>query len=177
MPAPRIPKLGILLFVVLVALDQASKIAVTRYLNLYEAIPLIGDYLRIAYVRNPGGAFSTNFGGSVFYIVVASIAASMVLAYIIFSRERNTVMQFSLFSILAGAVGNLIDRIHLGEVIDWIDVGIRNSRWPTFNVADSAIVVGLIFLIFAGSKNERKNKETESPDGDSTDPAGPLVGE
>ncbi len=172
----RIPILGFPLLIILVALDQISKYLIMQNLRLYEGIPVLGNFLRIAYVRNPGGAFSTNFGGATFYIVVASIAAGLVIFYIIFSKERNYAMQLSLFAILSGAVGNLIDRVRFGEVIDWINVGIGSTRWPTFNIADSAIVVGLVILIIAGSKSERENRENKSPQGGRTDQIGRVSG-
>lgn len=175
--ARRFPVFGIPLLIILVGLDQLSKYLVMQNLRLYEAVPVLGHFVRIAYVRNPGGAFSTKFGGATFYIVVASIAAVMVIGYIIFSKERNRAMQLSLFAILSGAIGNLIDRIRFGEVIDWIDVGIGATRWPTFNIADSAIVVGLIILIFAGSKSEREDKEDKSSGSDRADQAGRLSGD
>ncbi len=173
---PRFPILGIPLAIFLIALDQISKILVMQNFRLYEGIPVIGQFLRISYVRNPGGAFSTKFGGANFYLVVGSIAATLVVLYIVFSKERNRAMQLSLFSILSGAVGNLIDRFRFGEVIDWIDMGFGSKRWPTFNIADSAIVVGLIILIFAGSKSERESRKAKSAAGDNPHEAGYLSG-
>ncbi|HDR91181.1 MAG TPA: signal peptidase II [candidate division Zixibacteria bacterium] len=173
---PRFPIFGIPLLIILVALDQLSKHIVMQNLRLYEGIPVLGHYFRISYVLNPGGAFSTSFGGASFYIIVGSIATAMVILYIVFSRERNRAMQLSLFAILSGAVGNLIDRIRFGQVVDWIDVGIGSTRWPTFNIADSAIVVGLIILIFAGSKSERENRKDKGSEGDEADEAGHISG-
>lgn len=173
---PRFPILGFPLAILLIALDQISKVLVMQNFRLYEGIPVIGQFLRISYVRNPGGAFSTKFGGANFYLVVGSIAAVLVILYIIFSKERNRAMQLSLFAILSGAVGNLIDRFRIGEVIDWIDIGIGSKRWPTFNIADSAIVVGLIILIFAGSKSERESRTVKGAAGDNPNEAGHLSG-
>ncbi|MGC9314633.1 MAG: signal peptidase II [bacterium] len=173
---PRFPILGVPLLIILVALDQISKYIVMQNLRLYEGIPVFGHYFRISYVLNPGGAFSTSFGGAKFYIIVGSIATAMVILYIIFSKERNRAMQLSLFAILSGAIGNLIDRIRFGQVVDWIDVGIGSTRWPTFNIADSAIVIGLIILIFAGSKSERENRKNTGSADDRAGQTGHLSG-
>ncbi len=172
----RFPKYGVILFAILLVVDQLSKLWVQQVLRFHGQIRVIGGLLQITYILNPGGAFSTRFGGNNFYIIVASIATAVVLVYIFLSRNRRLALQISLFSILAGAVGNLVDRIRIGKVIDWIDIGIGNTRWPTFNIADASIVVGLVILIFVGS-NVQESEEDKDSDGDSPDEAGQLLGE
>ena len=173
---PRFPVIGLIIFAFIVVIDQISKIWVQSAVSLYQGIPVLGNIFRITYVQNPGGAFSTQFGGSGFYIVVASAAALVVVVYIFLSRERGISLQLSLFAILAGAIGNLIDRVRLGEVIDWIDIGIGSTRWPTFNIADAAIVIGLVVLIFAGSSDARENSQNKGAGGDIPNEAGQLSG-
>jgi len=162
---------GILLTVILVAADQISKIAIIKNVRFHQGIEVLGNFLRITHVRNPGGAFSTKFGSSTFYIIVAGVASLFVIAYLIKSMDGRRSLRIALFMILAGAFGNMIDRIRFAEVIDWIDIGIGATRWPTFNIADSAIVIGLIILIFAGSMDERKKVKDNGSAGDSPDVA------
>ncbi len=174
MSAGRFPGFGLPLFAILVALDQISKVWIARAVGYHEGIPIIGQFFIITYVRNPGGAFSTRLGGSLFYIIIAAVAAVMVVLYLLFSKNRSVSLQLSLFAILSGAIGNLIDRVRIGEVIDWIDIGIGELRWPTFNIADSAIVIGLLILIFTSSGDERKNRNNKCSGKNSPDEAGCL---
>jgi len=168
---------GIALFAVLVVLDQATKIWVERTIPLYQGFSVIGDFFRITFVRNPGGAFSTKFGGNTFYIIVASLASLFVVAYLIKAGNSNVAIRYSLFTILSGAVGNLIDRFRVGEVIDWLDFGFGGTRWPTFNIADAAIVVGLVILIIAGVEDDGKKIDDRSPEGADPDETGQVSGD
>ncbi|MCD6501334.1 signal peptidase II [bacterium] len=164
---------GALLFALLLALDQASKALILKGIRPYRGVEVLGNLLRITNVRNSGGAFSTRFGGNGFYLVVAGLASLFVIVYIVRSADTRVALRIALFAILAGAFGNLIDRIRFGEVIDWIDVGIGNTRWPTFNIADSAIVIGLIILVFTDS-NERKKGKNNGAAGHPADEAGSI---
>jgi signal peptidase II len=120
-------------------------------MRLHESIPVIQGFFNITYVRNPGAAFgfladASPLFRSIFFVAVTVLAIILVVHYIWKSRAEEPFLTFALALILAGAVGNLIDRVRLGEVIDFLDVYIGSYHWPAFNVADSAISVGAVIL-------------------------------
>jgi signal peptidase II len=145
----RIPYL-VLSFAIIVA-DAWTKWLVSTRIDLHESIPLIPDLLQLVHVRNTGAAFGIganadsrlvplllNLGAiGVFFVVVA---------YAFRSAITDRVLQTGLHLILGGAIGNLIDRFRLGYVVDFVDVYVKSHHWPAFNVADSAICVGIALL-------------------------------
>jgi signal peptidase II len=137
------------LFVLLLALDQASKAVIERFFFLHESREVIPGFFNLSYVQNRGaafGMFGTLPGAATIFVVVAFIAIVIILFYIrrISAREVWTPVSFAL--ILTGAVGNLIDRFRLGSVVDFLDFYYRGWHWPAFNVADSCISIGVILL-------------------------------
>ncbi|MFH1624343.1 MAG: signal peptidase II [Pseudomonadota bacterium] len=140
--------IGIVLGVLL--LDQSSKLYIDTVLPLHHSIPIIEDFIHITYVRNTGaafGLFASHVGGLRFFFITISIVAILVMLFLLRNLKDDQVLLVSSLSlIIAGAMGNLIDRIRLGEVIDFIDLHWYSYHWPAFNVADSAITVGGGFL-------------------------------
>jgi len=144
--------LGIVTFFV-VTLDQITKAVIERTLSLHDTITVIPGILSIWYVRNPGAAFGvmSNLPDSVrfFFLVGVSSIAMILIVYLFIQGERGrTRYLLSLAFIFSGAIGNLIDRVLMGEVRDFIDLYIGIHHWPTFNLADSAITIGLVFLAY-----------------------------
>jgi signal peptidase II len=132
-----------LVALIVVALDQVSKFFIRANMNLGQSIPEEG-FFRITYGTNTGGVFGL-FANQAFLITLTAIVG--VAAILVYSRYplfNRVLVRIALGLLLGGAVGNLIDRIRLGEVVDFIDVG----AWPVFNVADSAVVVGVILIIY-----------------------------
>jgi signal peptidase II len=132
-------------------LDQATKLYVDARFELYESIPVI----------NQGAAFGILSNSALrvpFFIAVASLALLVILWYLRSLRNDQTLAAFALALIFSGALGNLIDRVRLGEVIDFLDVFWRHHHWPAFNVADSAICVGVALLIWEMWREERRLK-------------------
>ena len=132
--------------------DQLSKLHIIQTMRLHESIPIIPNLFSFTYIRNPGAAFGLLAGSSnafrMVFFGLTSIFALVLLGTILYRMpERDWMGRLSVSAILGGAVGNLIDRLRFGEVIDFLDVYIDNYHWPAFNVADSAITVGVIFLI------------------------------
>ena len=130
-----------------ILLDQISKLAVKNSLQIHESIPIINGFFNLVHVRNKGMAFGfmnrpdINYG--VYFLIAASIAAIIFLTIWFFKlKQRENLTIFALSLILGGAVGNLIDRVRFGEVIDFADFHVGQYHWPAFNVADSAITVG-----------------------------------
>lgn len=161
-------KKNLLIFIlgsaVIVALDQITKSAITARFTLHEVFPVIPGLFNLVYVMNPGAAFgfladaSTTFR-YVFFTGVTVVAAVLIVYYLVKSNPRNLLLAGSLTLIFGGAVGNLIDRIRFGSVVDFLDVYIGSAHWPAFNIADSAITVGAILMIWEMILN-RKEKQT-----------------
>lgn len=146
----------------IILLDQISKFAIAGAIHIHGTIPVISGFFNLVHIRNRGMAFGLmNRPGSNFslYLLVGATIGAIVLLLIWFSRlkdeDRSIIPGFSL--ILGGAVGNLIDRLRLHEVIDFLDLYIGQYHWPAFNVADSAITIGTFWvaanLIFGSQKN------------------------
>jgi signal peptidase II len=148
-----------------VLLDIITKAYIDSNMSLHESVVVIGGFLNITYVRNPGAAFSflaTASPGfrSVFFLTVTILAIVLVLYYIAKSKTEEPLMIFALSLILSGALGNFIDRVRIGEVIDFIDVHLGAYHWPAFNVADSAITVGAFIMLFALFKRPKENDQS-----------------
>lgn len=146
-----------------IVLDQASKAYIMRTMRLHESIPIIPGFFSLTYIRNPGAAFgilaSSSTGFRLVFFVFTSLLALVLLGTIFWRlREDDWVGQLSIAGILGGAVGNLLDRLRFGEVVDFLDCYIEEYHWPAFNVADAAISVGVFFLIlhFALEKKDPK---------------------
>jgi len=157
---PRFRLLAIVSIVVLV-LDQATKLYVDRNFRLHESVTVVPDFFHFTYVRNKGAAFGIFADSAVripFFITISILAAVGILWYLRRLQGGQTLQVFSLSLIFAGAVGNLIDRVRLGEVIDFIDVHWYQYHWPAFNIADSAITVGVILLLFDMWREEQARK-------------------
>jgi signal peptidase II len=136
-------------------LDQATKLAVVDRLIAYvDVIPLTG-FFNLVHVHNTGAAFSL-FADQPgwqrgFFIGVALIASGVIL-YLMRKTQGRRTFSIALALILGGAIGNVIDRILYGHVIDFLDVYVGTWHWPAFNVADSAISVGAVMLIWDGMR-------------------------
>jgi signal peptidase II len=140
--------------VAVVLLDQLTKAWIVSTMNLYESFAVIGGFFNITHVRNPGAAFGFLAGASplfryIFFLAVTVAAILLIIHYFRTSRIEDPFQVSALALILAGAVGNLIDRIRFGEVVDFLDVYVGSHHWPAFNVADSAISVGAAILVLA----------------------------
>ena len=161
-------KKNLLIFIlgaaVIIALDQITKSTVIARFSLHETLTVIPGLFNLVYVMNPGAAFGFLADASptfryVFFIGVTIAAAGLIVYYLVKSNPRNLILAGSLTLIFGGAVGNLIDRIRFGAVVDFLDVYIGASHWPAFNVADSAITVGAILMIWEMLRN-RKSRPT-----------------
>jgi signal peptidase II len=132
--------IGVAGFVVL--LDQGTKALVTGALREQPALSLLGGLVYLVYARNSGAAFSLVPSGGTLFAVAAAVACAAILALYPRVRARAWDVRIALGLILGGAAGNLLDRVRLGYVVDFIDL----RWWPVFNVADSAIVIGALLL-------------------------------
>lgn len=142
------------IIVVVTALDQLSKIWAVDTLSGRPSLSILGDFLRFSLVYNVGGALGTNIGSPLRYLIVALVIVP-VLGYFVYHNRAIKSLSWPLAFICAGALGNIIDRIRLGRVVDFIDIDFFDitlgsfhlDRWWTFNIADAAISCGLAFLL------------------------------
>lgn len=159
-PVSRFKLLGLVTLVILI-LDQATKLYVDKHFLLYESVTVLENFFNITYVRNQGAAFGILADSAFrlpFFITVATLAALGILWYLKTLRDDQKLLHFALSLVFSGALGNLIDRIRLGAVIDFIDVHWYQHHWPTFNIADSAICVGVALLLVDMWREERQKK-------------------
>lgn len=131
-----------------IILDQATKTAVAGNIGICERVPVLNPILRLTHIRNSGAVFGIMRGAGSYFTIFSIIAAAILVVVLYFTRHASRLVKVSLGLVLGGAVGNLIDRLRYGSVVDFIDVGATETvRWPCFNVADAAITVGVILLV------------------------------
>ncbi len=155
-------RLLLIVSLVVLAFDQATKLYIDNRFTLYESVTVIENFFHITYVRNKGAAFgilADNAFRVPFFITVASIAAIGIFWYLHKLGDGQKLHVLALSLVFSGAVGNLIDRIRLGEVIDFLDVHWYQHHWPAFNVADSAICVGVGLLLLDMWRQEAAKKK------------------
>lgn len=145
-----------------VGVDQLTKWLATSQLSLGQPVPVLGDIVRLTLVHNTGAAFGLFPGSRGPFIVVSILAIAVVLYLFLREAYRSLHHRILLGCILGGAVGNLIDRVRLGWVVDFIDVGAGSVRWPVFNVADSAVTLGVILLAWSLSRSGHPAPDPES---------------
>ena len=135
--------------VLLVFADQISKILIRINMSLYESIPVITNFFNLTYVTNDGMAFGINFPFGIYIFSTISLIFTVFLFWYLWTiKEEGIVIRTGVALIIAGAVGNLIDRIFLGSVVDFLDFMIGNYHWYVFNFADSYVTVGMGFILY-----------------------------
>jgi signal peptidase II len=135
--------------VLLVFTDQISKILIRINMTLYESIPVITNFFNITHVTNDGMAFGINFPFGIYIFTTISLIFTIFLFWYLWTiKDSGIVIRTGVALIIAGAVGNLIDRIFLGEVVDFLDFMIGNYHWYVFNLADSYVTVGMGFILY-----------------------------
>jgi signal peptidase II len=153
----RLPYL--LLVASILGVDRWTKALVQNRFDLNESIPVVDGLFNITYVRNTGVAFGilssvSSPAKSLLLSIFTACAAVVVITYSVRSPVRNRLLQVALALILGGALGNLYDRLSYGYVVDFLEFYIRSYHWPSFNVADSAISVGVALLATEIIRNE-----------------------
>ena len=134
---------------IMVFADQISKTVVRNTMSLYESIPVIPEFFHLTYVSNDGMAFGINFPLGIYVFSAISIFFTGFLFWYLWSiKDDEILIRTGVALILAGAIGNLIDRILLGEVVDFLDFMIGDFHWYVFNLADSCVTVGLGFVLY-----------------------------
>lgn len=138
---------------VILILDQLTKLIVDRTIPLHHSIPVIDNVFSLTYIRNTGAAFGILAGSAArfrlpFLVLFSVLAIGFIIMMVRRLPDRETGLITALAFILGGAIGNLIDRIAYGEVIDFLDFYWSRYHWPAFNLADSFITIGVLITVF-----------------------------
>ncbi len=159
--------LSLSILLVVIGLDQFTKILTVNNFALYESLEIIPGFFNLTYLTNKGAAFGFLAGVDAswrhyFFLVLASLALVLLLVAWFRLRKEHRFYGPALALIAGGAIGNVIDRVRLGAVVDFLDFYVAGHHWPAFNVADSAIFIGVAFFLLANFQEERqKNGKDE----------------
>jgi signal peptidase II len=156
--------LPLALIALILALDVITKHFIVSGFSFGERADFLGGFLRISLVYNEGGVFGILQGHKNLFLVVSIVVLLLMVLYYLFEKNKSILFSLSMACIMSGAVGNIIDRLVPGRpgVVDFISVGVDGVyRWPSFNVADSSIVVGALLLIIVFYREERKRAKAE----------------
>ena len=164
----RIWKFSLVMAAIIIS-DQLTKGMVQQSFNLGESIPIIDGFFNFTYVRNTGAAFGMGAGAPeiirrIVFLALPVVACIWLVVLIWKQRKENWVLGWAYSLILAGAIGNLIDRFSLGYVVDFLDFYYKKSHFPAFNIADSAITIagGLLIFDFIRSIKAEKNEKAST---------------
>ena len=155
------------LAVLVVVTDQITKRLAEDRLRGERSVPVVDDILRLTYVQNRGAAFGLLQDQTTFFVLVGILVIGVIAASYRYLPRSGFRLHLALGLQLGGAIGNLIDRIRQGYVVDFVDFGYRSNWWPVFNVADSAIVIGVALLAlnaFAPSAEEQSARTGDASD-------------
>lgn len=151
----------LLIVTLVVGVDQLTKGLIVQSLKLHEALPVLPNFFDLVYVRNKGAAFgilaNTEYRVP-FFIITTSLAVVFLVWFYRQYRADQVLGRCAVSLVLGGAIGNLIDRVRFGEVVDFLDVHWYQYHWPAFNVADSAICVGVGMLLLAQWRDGIRHK-------------------
>lgn len=149
----------IIISIILLCIDQISKLLVVNLLTKTDSITIIKNFFYLTYINNDGAAFSILVGKRIFLILIAVLVIVMLIRYIKKNNIQNKLELVSISLIIGGSLGNLMDRVIRGYVIDFLDFKIFNYNFPIFNLADTFIVIGVFLLLL---KEIRKENNIDS---------------
>ena len=152
-------RLAAVILGVVVFLDQLTKVMVQQTFRLYQQVDVVGDYVRLTYIHNPGAAFGIHLGeySRIIFLILSLVALAALAGMYWVTPVRDRVRLAAISLICGGAIGNLIDRVRSEQgVVDFLDIGIGDLRWPVFNVADIAVTTGAIFLALSLWQEEQR---------------------
>lgn len=149
----------IIISIILLCIDQISKLLVVNLLTKTDSMTIIKNFFYLTYINNDGAAFSILVGKRIFLILIAVLVIVMLIRYIKKNNIQNKLELVSISLIIGGSLGNLMDRVIRGYVIDFLDFKIFNYNFPIFNLADTFIVIGVILLLL---KEIRKENNLDS---------------
>lgn len=132
----------------IIAFDQWSKWLIKSSFRLYQSQPVIEDFFHLTYVTNEGMAFGLTLpGGKHVLLILTILLTGFIAGYLWNERNGHSFMKYGLALILSGAIGNLIDRVIYGKVVDFVDIMIGDFHWYIFNVADTSVTLGMCLFV------------------------------
>ena len=144
---------------IMVLADQISKTVIRSTMTLYESITVIPGFFHLTYITNDGMAFGINFPFGIYIFSAISIILTIILFYYLWTiRYESILIRSGVAMILAGAMGSLIDRLFLGEVVDFLDFMIGDLHWYVFNFADSYVTIGMGIILYDSIILEKKRQ-------------------
>ncbi len=146
----------------ILALDQATKWLVAGSMVESESIPVLGDFFRLTFIHNRGAAFGIDVGSPLLHLLFSLVALGALGWMFHTAPPEARLLRCSLSMVLGGALGNIVDRVRIGKVIDFFDFGLGDLRWPVFNVADTFVTIGIFLLILTYSR--QPGPQTSAPD-------------
>lgn len=150
--------------VILIIIDQVTKWFIIKNMELGESIPVIEGFFHITSHRNSGAAWGILQGQMIFFYIITVIVIIGIIYMMQKYVQTNKVLGIGLGFVLGGAIGNFIDRLRMQEVVDFLDFTIINYSFPIFNIADSALTVGVIIILvamFIEERNEKRKRKDE----------------
>ena len=150
--------LSLIVAIVTLIIDQITKKVITATMNIGDSYEVIPHFLNITSHRNNGAAWGILSGKMGFFYIITLIILAVLIIFYIKETKYNAFMQVAISLLFAGALGNFIDRVFNGEVVDFIDTNIFGYDFPIFNVADSSLTIGVIFVIIALIKDATKKE-------------------
>ena len=147
-----------------VLLDQWTKLLVVHRMVLYQSHEIVPGWFSLTYIQNRGAVFGflasqNHWWRLPLFLVLAAVAVVLLALYYARSRPEQTLLRNALALVLGGAIGNVIDRLRLGYVVDFLDCYWHGHHWPAFNLADSAITVGICLMLLDGILEGRRHEE------------------
>ncbi|MFH1853098.1 MAG: signal peptidase II [Candidatus Neomarinimicrobiota bacterium] len=137
------------LSIILVILDQITKVLTRARMDLHESIPVVRNFFHFTHVTNDGMAFGLNFPAGIYVFTAVSVIAAVGLAWYLWAVRREALLlRTGLACIFAGAIGNLIDRVLFGQVTDFLDFIFWGHHFPVFNIADSSVTIGMVLFLY-----------------------------
>lgn len=134
-------------------IDQIAKWILIHQLPPHKSVPVLGNIIRFTHVRNPMAAWGLPIGGALSLIVLPAAIGLVILIYRF--KAKTLTERIALSIVLGGALGNLLDRIRWGNVVDFIDIGIGSLRWPVFNLADVFVTIGMFLIVYTILKKRK----------------------
>ncbi|WP_115352991.1 signal peptidase II [Staphylococcus saprophyticus] len=143
--------IGISLFItiIILVLDQITKFIIASSMKVGDSFEVISNFLNITSHRNDGAAWGILSGKMSFFFIITIIILVVLIVFYIKEAKNNLLMQIAISLLFAGALGNFIDRVLHGEVVDFVDTYIFGYNFPIFNVADSSLTIGVLLIIIA----------------------------
>src|SRR5699024_8144451 len=141
--------ISIFITIVILILDQITKFIITKTMQIGDSFEVIPNFLSITSHRNNGAAWGILSGKMAFFYIITVIILIILIVFFIKEAKHNLLMQIAISLLFAGALGNFIDRVLNGEVVDFVDTYIFSYNFPIFNVADSSLTIGVVLVIIA----------------------------